>query len=343
MIRFDCDYTEGAHPRILEALVATNFEQTCGYGEDGHCEKAREYIKRAIGCENADVHFLVGGTQANFTVIASILRPYRGVLCASTGHINCHETGAVEATGHKVLALPQHEGKISAQQVRDYCTAHWADTAHEHTVQPGMVYISLPTEYGTMYSKAELAGLYDTCKELGLPLFIDGARLGYGLASDIELSLEDMPKLCDVFYIGGTKVGMLFGEAVVIVNEAIKRDFRYMIKRSGGMLAKGRMLGIQYEVMFADGLYQTVSAHAIAQAMRIRDALLEKGIPFIMESRTNQLFPIFTKAQQKALGEKYVFCYWEKVDEQRDAVRLCTSWATRQENVDELIRDIMAL
>lgn len=343
MIRFDCDYTEGAHPRILQALSDTNFEQTCGYGEDAHCDNARALIKKAIACETADVHFLVGGTQANFTVIASALRPYQGVLCAASGHINCHETGAVEATGHKVLALPHVNGKITASQVRSYCAAHWSDAAHEHLVQPGMVYISLPTEYGTMYSKSELAELYAACRENGLYLFIDGARLGYGLASDYELSISDLPKLSDVFYIGGTKQGFLFGEAVVIVNDALKRDFRYMIKRSGGMLAKGRLLGVQYEVMFADGLYEALAFHAVEQAGSIRKALLDKGIELLIDSPTNQLFPILTKTQRAALEEKYAFCYWEKVDDTRDALRICTSWATKKENVDALIADINKL
>ncbi len=343
MIRFDCDYTEGAHPRILQALSDSNFEQTCGYGEDAHCENARALIKKAVGCESADIHFLVGGTQANFTVIASALRPYQGVLCAASGHINCHETGAVEATGHKVLALPHVNGKINAAQVRSYCAGHWADSSHEHIVQPGMVYISLPTEYGTMYSKAELAELYAACRENDLYLFIDGARLGYGLASDPELSLSDLPGLCDVFYIGGTKQGFLFGEAVVIVNDALKKDFRYMIKRSGGMLAKGRLLGVQFETMFADGLYEALARHAVIQAKRIRSALLEKGIELLIDSPTNQLFPIFSHAQRADLEKKYVFCYWEAVDGCHDALRICTSWATKPENVDALIADIKKL
>lgn len=343
MIRFDCDYTEGAHPRIIEALAATNFEQTCGYGEDAHCENAREYIKKAIDCESADVHFLVGGTQTNMIVIASILRPYQGALCAQSGHINCHETGAVESTGHKVLALSSTDGKISAQQVRDYVEAHWRDAAHEHIVQPGMVYVSQPTEYGTLYTKQELEELYDVCREKALPLFIDGARLGYALAADESLTLSDLPKLCDVFYIGGTKVGCLFGEAVCIINEALKRDFRYMIKRGGAMLAKGRILGIQFEEMFRDGLYLDAARGAVRQALRIKAALVEKGIPLFMDSATNQQFPILTKAQQAALGDKYALGFWDTTGGDTDAIRICTSWATSEENVDALIADIMAL
>ncbi len=343
MIRFDCDYTEGAHPNIIEALVASNFEQTCGYGEDAHCEKAREYIKKAIGSDSADVHFLVGGTQANMTVIASILRPYQGVLCAESGHINCHETGAVEATGHKVLALSAQQGKICAQQVRDYVAAHWRDAAHEHIVQPGMVYISQPTEYGTLYTKSELNELYAVCRELGLPLFIDGARLGYALAADKSLTLPDIAASCDVFYIGGTKVGCLFGEAVCIMNDSLKRDFRYMIKRMGGMLAKGRLLGIQFEEMFRDGLYFRVAEKAVENALRIKAALIEKGIPLFMDSATNQQFPVLTKAQQAALGEKYALGFWDTTGGDSDAIRICTSWASTDENVNALISDIKAL
>ena len=343
MIRFDCDYTEGAHPSIIEALAASNFEQTCGYGEDAHCERAREYIKKAIDCPQAAVHFLVGGTQANATVIASILRPWQGVLCAESGHINCHETGAVEATGHKVLGLCQHEGKINASQVREYHAAHWRDGAHEHIVQPGMVYISQPTEYGTLYSKAELEELYAACRELELPLFIDGARLGYALAADKSLTLPDIARNCDVFYIGGTKVGCLFGEAVCIVNPELQRDFRYMIKRMGGMLAKGRLLGIQFEEMFRDGLYFRVAEKAVGNALRIKAALLEKGIPLLMDSATNQQFPILTRAQQAALGEKYALGFWDTTGGDSDAIRICTSWASTDENVEALIADIKAL
>ena len=246
MIYFQCDYAEGCHPKILEALTRTNLEQTPGYSVDDHCSHARQLIREACGQPEADVHFLVGGTQTNTTVIASILRPYQGALCADTGHINCHETGAIEATGHKVLPLPNTDGMISGDQVRDYCKAHWADGSHEHVVQPGLVYISYPTESGTLYSKVQLEDLSAACKEWNLPLFIDGARLGYGLTSPAcDMTLQELAALCDVFYIGGTKCGALFGEAVVITNPELKRDFRYSIKRHGGMLAKGRLLGIQ--------------------------------------------------------------------------------------------------
>ncbi|MBD9017543.1 MAG: aminotransferase class V-fold PLP-dependent enzyme, partial [Coprococcus comes] len=267
MILFTSDYTEGAHPRIIEKLAETNMEQTVGYGEDPYCEEAREAIKKVCEAPEADVHFLVGGTQTNFTVISSILRPFQGVICADSGHINVHETGAVEATGHKVLALPSKEGKITGQQIKEYYDLHWSDESREHIVQPKMVYISHPTEVGTLYTKNELENISTVCKECGLYLFLDGARMGYGLmAPGTDVTLSDIAKYCDVFYIGGTKVGALFGEAVVITNPCLKQDFRYCIKQRGGMLAKGRLLGVQFLELFKDGLYFEISKHAIDMA-----------------------------------------------------------------------------
>ncbi|GED31171.1 threonine aldolase family protein [Brevibacillus centrosporus] len=344
MIRFENDYTEGAHKRILEQLWETNEEQTSGYGTDEHCEKARAYIRTACDAPNADVHFLVGGTQTNTTVIASILRPHQGVVSAATGHIAVHETGAIEATGHKVLTVPSEDGKIQAHQVKEIYDAHWNDVTHEHMVQPGMVYISHPTENGTTYTKAELEAISKVCRENGLPLFLDGARLGYGLVSEeCDLTLADVARLCDVFYIGGTKVGALFGEAVVIMNDALKKDFRYMIKQRGGMLAKGRLLGIQFETLFEDGLYFDISRHAVQLAMMIRAAFSEKGFSFRYDSTTNQQFPILPDEICKELGKKYSFSHWEKADETHSVVRFCTSWATKRENVETLIEDIRAL
>jgi len=343
MIRFDSDYTEGCHPRILEALARTNAEQTPGYGLDEHCERARELIRTACAAPEADVHFLVGGTQANTTVIGAILRPWEGVLSAETGHINCHETGAIEGSGHKVLALPQTNGKITAAQIESAVTALRNDGNYEHIVQAGMVYISQPTEYGTMYSKAELETISAVCRAAELPLFLDGARLGYGLAADSELTLPDYARLCDVFYIGGTKVGCLFGEAVVITASALKKDFRNMIKRQGGMLAKGRLLGVQYETMFEDGLYLEISRNAVAQARRIRSALLETGIPLAYDSPTNQLYPILNRAQQAALGREFVLGAWDTTGGETDTFRICTSWATSDANTDALIAAIRAL
>ncbi|ASR45838.1 low specificity L-threonine aldolase [Paenibacillus kribbensis] len=344
MIRFECDYTEGAHERILQRLLETNDEQTGGYGVDEHCEKARAYIKKACGSENADVHFLVGGTQTNTTVISSILRPHQGAVAAVSGHIAVHETGAIEATGHKVLTLPSDDGKIRAEQVKELYDAHWNDAAPEHSVQPGMVYISQPTENGTIYTKSELEALSQVCRACGLPLFMDGARLGYGLvADDNDLSLADIAKLCDVFYIGGTKIGAMMGEAVVIVNDALKKDFRYMIKQKGGLLAKGRMLGIQFETLFEDGLYFDISKHAIDMAVLLQTALTKQGISFLYHSPTNQQFPILPDRTLKALSEKYTFSFWEKADATHSVVRFCTSWATKKENVERLIQDIQAL
>ncbi|MCU7392959.1 MULTISPECIES: threonine aldolase family protein [Bacillus] len=344
MIRFDNDYAEGAHGRILKQLVESNEEQTPGYGMDEHCAKARVYIKEACDTKNADVHFLVGGTQTNTTIIASILRPHQGVISAITGHIAVHETGAIEATGHKVLTLPSDDGKIRAEQVKELYDAHWNDATHEHMVQPGLVYISNPTENGTTYSRSELEELSKVCRECGLPLFMDGARLGYGLVSKgNDLSLADIASLCDVFYIGGTKIGALFGEAVVIINDAIKNDIRYIIKQKGGLLAKGRLLGIQFETLFEDGLYYDISRHAVEMAMMIREAFVEKGFSLRYDSKTNQQFPILHKDVITKLSQKYSFAIWEKVDETHSVVRFCTSWATKKENVEMLIEDIKKL
>ena len=338
MIQFQCDYAEGAHPNILKRLLETNELQTVGYGEDEICDSARERIKEVIGREDAYVQFLVGGTQANLTVISAALRPYQGVLCANSGHINVHETGAIEACGHKVLALDSEDGTITGDQVRNYVRTHYNDDSHEHIVQPGMVYISFATENGTLYSKKQLEDLYNACKENELPLFIDGARLGYGLASPAnDLTIQDIANLCDVFYIGGTKVGALFGEAVVITNPSLKKDFRYMIKQKGGMLAKGRLLGVQFETLFEDGLYAKVSEHAIRLADKLRDAFVEKGYSFLVENTTNQIFPIMEDAKLEELKNEFGFCYQQRVDEHRSAVRFCTSWATKEENVDALI------
>ena len=341
MIRFNCDYLEGCHPNILARLAETNFEQNVGYGEDPHCAHAADMIRETFACKDSAVHFLVGGTQTNTTVIAAALRPYEGVLSADTGHINVHETGAIESSGHKVLALPHTNGKINAQQVRDAVALQGND---EHIVKPGMVYISLSTEMGTLYTLAELKELHQACKELNLPLFIDGARLGYALASPAnDIPVTELASLCDVFYIGGTKVGALFGEALVISNPEINRNFRYMIKQRGGMLAKGRLLGIQFETLMENGLYFEIAEKAVRQAMIIRDVLLEKNIPLLIDSPTNQLFPIFTQEQIDALSKDFEFAMWEKVDATRSCMRICTSWATPDESVEALCDAINAL
>ncbi len=337
-IRFACDYSEGALPEIMERLMETNLAQTPGYGEDDFCESAREKIRAACELPEADVHFLVGGTQANLTVISSALRPHQGVIAASTGHINVHETGAIEACGHKVLTVPGKDGKLSAAQVEEMCASHWEDSNHEHTVQPGMVYISFPTEYGTLYGRRELEELDRTCKKYRLPLFIDGARLGYGLMSGKnDLTLPELAALCDVFYIGGTKCGALFGEAVVINNPALKQDFRYLIKQKGGMLAKGRLLGIQFDTLMTDNLYFRMADHADRLAMKLRAAFEAKGWPMLVDSYTNQQFPILPLEEMERLSERFAFELWEKVDEGHAAVRFCTSWATAEESVEALI------
>ena len=341
MILFNSDYTEGAHPKIMQRLMETNLEQTVGYGEDEYCETARDAIRKACDAPEADVHFLVGGTQANFTVISSALRSFQGVLCADSGHINVHETGAVEATGHKVLALPGTDGKINAKQVKEAFELHWKDDAHEHIVQPKMVYISHPTELGTLYTKAELEALHDVCQECGLYLYLDGARMGYGLAAPgTDVTLADVARYCDVFYIGGTKVGALFGEAVVICNPLLKPDFRYCIKQHGGMLAKGRLLGVQFLELFKDGLYYEISKHAIDMAMLLKDGLTKKGYTFFKEIVTNQQFIILDDTKLEEITKKYGVTYQERYDESRSVIRLCTSWATKEEDVKAFREDM---
>ena len=336
MIRLNCDYLEGCHPSILEKLTATNLEQTPGYGMDHHCKEAADMICSAFSCKESAVHFLVGGTQANMTVIAAALRPYEGVLCAETGHINVHETGAIESTGHKCLALPHQNGLISGSQVA-VAAATQADD--EHTVRPGMVYISMSTEVGTVYNRSQLKDLYYTCRQLGLYLFIDGARLGYGLAAPTgDLTAADIAKFSDVFTVGGTKMGALFGEAVVINNPELNVRFRYMMKQKGAMLAKGRLLGLQFSALMENGLYFELGKRAVAQAMRIRTALMEAGFAFDVDSPTNQLFPIFTNEQWEKIEELgFKLEFIGRQDEEHVVLRVCTSWCTPDEYVDQFI------
>lgn len=344
MFRFDSDYLEGCLPEILEAIQKTNLIQTVGYGKDEYCAEARELIKKTCDAPEADVHFLVGGTQTNATVIASILRPHQGVLCATSGHINVHETGAVEHTGHKVLGLPSGDGKITASQIEKALEAHDSDCSPEHTIQPGMVYISFPSEKGTIYSRSELSDIADVCRRWGIPLFVDGARLGYGLSSPkCDITIRDMAKFADIFYIGGTKQGALFGEAVVFRNKDLSKDFRYNIKQNGGLLAKGRLLGIQFATLFRDGLYFRAAEGAITKALRIRDAFTEKGYGFIVDSWTNQQFPILPDGTVAELHTRFGFEDWEKTDETHTAVRFCTSWATTDEAVESLVSYVRKL
>ena len=344
MIRFECDYGEGAAQPVLDLLQKTNLEQTPGYGMDDYCDQARGLIRKLCDAPDAGVHFFVGATQANFTVVDALLKPWQGVLCADSGHINVHETGAVEATGHKCLALPSVQGKITAQQVRDAYDAHWADASHEHIAQPGMVYISNPTEDGTLYTKEELTDLSATCYDCGLYLFVDGARMAYGLASEAnDLNLQDYANLCDVFYLGGTKCGALFGEAVIINNPDLDQDFRYAIKQHGAMLAKGRLLGLQFDTLFTDDLYFRISKHAINMAMQIRDAFDARGLQFYLHSPTNLQFLIMENKAVRALQQKIAFHTWGKVDEEHSVARFATSWSTTQEDVDALIDAIKTL
>ena len=336
MIRFECDYNEGCLPQILDLLVQTNMEQHIGYSEDAHCEEARGLIRRVCDAPDADVHFLVGGTQTNKTVIQSFLKSYQGVLSAVGGHINTHETGTIEAGGHKVLPLDSADGKITAAQVDAAMVAHGGNI---HMVVPAMVYISNPTEFGTIYTKAELEALRAVCDKWNLPLFLDGARLGYGLAAPgNDVAMEDYARLCDVFYIGGTKVGALFGEAVVITNEAMKKDFRYNIKQNGGLLAKGRLLGIQFKGLFGEEiLYLKVSEHAIKMAMKLKAAFTELGWEFAYDSPTNQQFVKMPNDLLTKISEKFAVSAQGALDENHTLVRFCTSWATKEENVDALI------
>ncbi len=337
MIRFDCDYLEGAHPLILERLLQTNMEQTVGYGCDPYCENAAKLIKKACGRDDCDVHFLVGGTQTNTTVISAVLRPHQGVICAHTGHINVHESGAIESTGHKVISLSAENGKITAKQIEDCRNAHWNDECHEHMVQPAMVYISQSTEQGTVYTKSELEEIYSVCRKYGLILYIDGARLGYALACDeCDMTLADIASNCDAFYIGGTKVGALFGEALVINDSNLKKDFRYFIKQKGGLLAKGRLLGIQFETLFENGLYFEISAHAIECAKKIKEIFVNHGCDFLSDSATNQQFPILTNAEINELRKDFSFETWCAIDNEKSAVRFCSSWATTDENIKAL-------
>ncbi len=340
MYSFRNDYSEGAHSRILNALIETNFEQTEGYGTDGHTQKAIEILKQRINCETADIHLLVGGTQVNLTAISGFLRPHQAAIGADTSHINCHETGAIEATGHKVLTMKTSDGKLTPDLIQKVLNGH----GDEHMVQPKLVYISDSTELGTLYTKSELTELHNYCKKNKLLLYLDGARLGSALESEKnDLTLEDIAKLVDAFYIGGTKNGALFGEALVICNDELKEDFRYYIKQKGGLLAKGRMLGIQFEELFKDNLYFELAKHANKMAILLKNALKGKGYEFLCDSSTNQQFPILPNSIMEKLSEKYAFNIERVIDETNTAIRLVTSWATKEEAVLEFIEDLKSI
>ena len=344
MLYFENDYCEGAHPAILQKLVETNFEKVSGYGTDPYCASAKEKIRAACACPEADVFFISGGTQANAVVIGSMLHRWEGVLAATTGHVAAHEAGAIEFTGHKVLSLPHTNGKVAAKDVENFCKTFYADANMDHLVFPGMVYISHPSEYGTLYTKAELEALSAVCHTYHMPLFMDGARLGYGLVSEgTDVTLADIARLTDVFYIGGTKVGALFGEAVVIMNPALKKDFRFIMKQRGGRMAKGRLLGIQFDALFTDDLYFKISRHADEMAYQIRDIFVSAGYPLLFDSPTNQQYPIMPDEELAILGKNFGYEYWERTDPTHSGVRFCASWATTQENVDALRAAVQAL
>ncbi len=347
MLHFDSDYLEGAHPAIIKRLVATNLDQTSGYGTDEVCERARERIREACEAPDAAVYFLVGGTQANAAVADQILRPWEGIVCATTGHITAHEAGAVEACGRKTLPLPQHDGKLDAAEVRALCEAYWTDENREHITAPGAVYISHPTEYGTVYSLAELEELAQVCRDFGMRLFMDGARLGYGLAAaGANVTLPDIARLCDAFYIGGTKVGALCGEAVVFTRPGLDDHFFTLMKKRGALLAKGRFLGLQFDVLFEqeegpDGTlalrYENAGRHAVELAQRLADGFRAKGYELHLASPTNQQFVVLDDAARERLARHASFGFWERTPDGRTVVRFATSWATRPEAVDELL------
>ena len=338
MIRLECDYTEGAHPRILERLASENLTQNPGYGEDEHSRRAAERIRAACGRPEAQVRFLVGGTQTNAAVIAACLRPHEGVISADAGHIAVHETGAVESYGHKVLSQPTSDGKLTASQVEAVCAAHEADPTRAHQVRPGMVYLSFPTENGLLYTKEELSAISRVCRRRGIPLYVDGARLGYGLMSPAcDLTFPEFASLCDVFTVGGTKVGALFGEAVVNCGAFSQEEFQYLIKQHGALLAKGWLLGVQFETLFEDGLYWDLGRRADRLAFRIRDALTALGVPMLCDSPTNQQFALLPDEALRELEGAFSFCPWGPGKDGRTPVRICTSWATAEADVETLI------
>lgn len=334
MLNFRNDYSEGAHPTILEAMRQNNLTPVIGYGMDEYCAHAAAMIRERFGCPSADVHFLVGGTQTNLTMIASALRPYEAVICADTGHINVHETGAIESTGHKVLTVPKEDGKLTPADVLSVIRSH----PDEHMVKPRMVYISQSTEVGTVYARHELEALRAVCDRQNLLLYLDGARLASGMtAEDCDLIPADLHRLCDAFYIGGTKNGALFGEALVLVNDALKPDFRYMIKNRGAMLAKGWLLGMQFEGLFTGDLYFTLGRHANAMAARLRDGLIARGYELAYPSTTNQVFAVLDKDQIFELTTEAAFEFTKNWDATHDVVRFVTSWATKAEDVDAML------
>jgi len=337
MLYFESDYTLGSHPKILENLLDTNMQNLSSYGLDCYSERAKEKIKKACNNKKAEVYFLAGGTQTNKIVISSLLKAYEGVIAATSGHIYQHEAGAIEASGHKVLEIDSQDGKIEPAALKKYLEDFYADENHSHMVYPGMVYISHPTEYGTLYSKNELTMLKSVCSKYDIPLYLDGARLGYGIMSDeSDLTLEDISNLTDVFYIGGTKVGALCGEAVVFTKENTPKNFVTIIKQNGALLAKGRVLGVQFDTLFTDDLYFKISKNAIDMANKLKEVLIKKGYKFLINSPTNQQFVILSNDKLEELKKNIALCFWQKIDDNHTAVRFATSWATTEKEIDEL-------
>ena len=337
MLHFANDYTQGACQEILDAIVKTNFENLSGYGADKYCESAKAKIRKACEVENADVYFLVGGTQTNAVVINSMLQSYEGVIAAETGHISVHEAGAIELTRHKVLTLPHHNGKIDVNEVKRYLQTFYADKNHEHMVFPGMVYISHPTEYGTLYTKNELTEISEICKKYKIPLFLDGARLAYGLmAKDKDVTLPDIARLCDVFYFGGTKAGALLGEAVIFTKNNTPKNFVTRIKQHGALLAKGRLLGVQFDTLSSNDLYKRIGKYTVNLSEKLKNILHKKNYRFYLESPTNQQFIIIENIKMEELEKKVSFSFWEKYDEKHTVIRLATSWATIEKDLNEL-------
>lgn len=338
-LHFECDYTEGAHPAVWERVLRANGEQNTGYGNDAYCAEAAGVIRGLCDAPDAEVVFVSGGTQANLVMLTAALRPHQGALCAESGHINQHESGAIEASGHKVLPLPASHGKITARQVQAYCAAHYADETREHMVQPGLVYLSQPTELGTLYTLDELNAMRKVCDAWGLLLYVDGARLAYALgAEENDIGLRDLAALCDAFYIGGTKCGTLFGEAIVICNRALQKDIFYIVKQRVGRFAKGWLMGLQFLALFEDGLYTKIGAEAVRLAKKLRDGFVACGGKLYIPSQTNQQFFIVPNTALPALSEQYFYSTWEHTDEQHTALRFCTSWATREEQIEPLLR-----
>ncbi|MBQ2960171.1 MAG: low specificity L-threonine aldolase [Oscillospiraceae bacterium] len=341
-LSFASDYMEGAHPNILSRLVESNLQKSAGYGLDTYSDSAKRKLRTACNCPEADIFFLVGGTQTNATVIDALLKSYQGVIAPESGHISVHEAGAIESNGHKVLALPHTLGKITARQIESCIRDYLADGNHEHMVMPGMVYISQPTEYGTLYSRDELCSISDVCRKYSLPLYVDGARLAYALASPVnDVSLEDLAKLCDVFYIGGTKCGALLGEAVVIPRPGFIPHFFTIMKQHGALLAKGRLLGIQFDELFTDDLYLNIGKAAVSAVQKLSAAFTAKGYRLFFEPETNQLFIILSNTQMDRLSQHVDFSFWEKYDDEHTVVRFATSWASTDTDIEKLINEVI--